>query len=152
QRNGEHSQESGNGNFGVVPFDLAHDRDHEAADDDERGRRRGSRDDAYQRSGKKRDQKQRTGDDGGDPAAPARRDAGGAFDVADYGRSPGEGAGDGRARVGNQDAVDAGDLVDFVEEPGPLANRNQSADIVKEIDKEEHENDLEEAETKGSRD
>ena len=45
-----------------------------------------------------------------------------------------------------QNAVDARDLVRTIEQPGFLAYRHQRADVIEQIDKQEHEDDLEEAE------
>ena len=44
-----------------------------------------------------------------------------------------------------QNAVDARDLVGLVEQVGLLADRHQGADVVEQVDEQEDEDDLEEA-------
>src|SRR5712691_3779756 len=79
--NGGNGKEGGDGDLGVVPFDLA-----EAGEQD-------------------------AGDDGGDAGASSGGDPGGGFDVAGDGAGAGERAEDGGGGVGEEDAVEAGDGV-----------------------------------------
>ena len=95
---------------------------------------------------------EQSGDDRGDAGAPSGRHAGRAFDIAHHGRSAGEGADDRGHRVGEQDAVDARNLAHLVEQVRLLADRHQGADVVEQIDEQEDENNLHEADAQRARD
>src|ERR1017187_4253115 len=147
-----YGEEGGDGHFGVVPGDFAHHGDHHAAHHDERGGGGRGGDGAHHGRDKERQDEEQSGDDGGDAGASAGRHAGGAFDIADHGGGAGAGAHDGGHGVGEQDAVEARDLPHLVEEVGLFAYSHQGADVVEQIDEEEDEDDLQEADAQGGGD
>src|ERR1035438_247977 len=152
QRDGHHGEEGRDGHFGIVPGAFPHHRHHPAAQQNYRGGGGRGGDGAHHGRDKERQDEEQSGDDGGDAGASAGRHAGGAFDIADHGGGAGAGAHDGGHGVGEQDAVEARDLPHFVEDVGLFAHGHQGADVVEQIDEEEDEDDLQEADAQGGGD
>jgi len=138
--------------LGVVPVDFADAGEHEAADEDERGRGGEAGDGSEERGDEESEEEEDSGDDGGDAGASACGDSGGGFDVAGDGAGAGEGAEDGGGGVGEEDAVEAGDGVVWCDEAGALGYCDEGADVVEEVDEEEDEDDLEGADVEGAAD
>ena len=143
ERDGGDGEEGRDTDLRVIPLDLAEAREHEASDEDQCGRGGEAGDGSDEWGDEERDEEEQPGDDGGHAGASARGYSGGGLDVAGDGAGSGERADDGGGGVGEEDAIEPGDGVVGGDESGALSDRDEGADVVKEIDEEEDEDDLE---------
>ena len=153
--------EEGRDSFGeVVPFDVADDGEHVAADDNEDGGDDGEALDGhiggggaelFRRNGnfgakhldkgigKDGNQHQKPGNDGGQAGAGPDGDAGGGLDVTGDGAGAHDGAGEGAEGVSHEGLFGAGELAVF-HQAGALAQTDQGADGIEDIQKQKGEN------------
>ena len=115
--------------------------EHEDADDHERGRSRRGGNEQDDGREKKREQKAARDDERGKSGAAARLDARGRLDVAGDGRGPEAGTDHGGAGVGGEGLRDFREVAVFVEQPRALADADERAHVVEQIDEQERENE-----------
>src|ERR1700676_109972 len=149
ERGGHQGEESGEGFTEIIPADLGDGAAHERADEDERGRGGVRRNGGDQRRAEHGGEKQRGDDDVAEAGAGAGGDPGGAFDVAGDRGGPRERADHGAEGVGEQGAAGAREFA-VTEKAALFADADQGADVVEEIDEEENEDELAEADFCGA--
>ena len=105
ERHQDDREERRDGDLVALPVDAGHLRDHEEADDDERGGRGLRRDDLDQRREERREQERDAGDDGREARARTLADAGRGLDVARVARDARGATGRGGDRVDDEDLL-----------------------------------------------
>ncbi len=142
QRDHRHRQKRRDRGHRVFPIDFAQRQQHQPADDDQRRRGRRQRHKLRERGHEHGHEKQQAGDHRGQSGASADLHPGGTFDIAGNGAGARQRTDDRGHRVGHQDPVQPGNAAGVIHQPGALGHRDQSADVVEQVDKQKHEQDF----------
>src|SRR3984957_4837616 len=138
-------EKCGDGDEGIVPVNLCDGGQHERAHEDESRRCSSWRHDSDERRGDDGQQKKQAGDDGGYAGSATCGHACGGLHITGDSGGSGERAEDGGGCVGEENAVEPGNGVVGRDEAGALGDGHQRAEVVKEVDEKEDEDDFEQA-------